>query len=56
MSGLVGNSRRHVLSCRGSYVLYGTIRDGSKNKSGIYTHGKRLRNISFSDTLLRYKL
>ena len=23
MSGLVGNSRRHVLSCRGSYIFAG---------------------------------
>ena len=27
MSGLVGNSRRHVLSCRGSYINDSALQD-----------------------------
>ena len=37
MSGLVGNSRRHVLSCRGSYVCFTLIFTAGMISSDIDT-------------------
>ena len=47
MSGLVGNSRRHVLSCRGSYVLFESSKTKQKNKNlcGLHKNGNIMLNI-----------
>ena len=40
MSGLVGNSRRHVLSCRGSSANISQLRENTVRSMKIHSHNQ----------------